>query len=121
MSALSPEQIKLRVAFGSLRQKLGQEREKPYKALSQEKLAKLLGCSWSTVARIESKGRGEILLSEKVTRIHDLLDSFNPPIPQHERLAFLETPSEKLRGCRPIAFMDNQETFEAAKRALELN
>ena len=118
MGRLTPEEIEIRIAFTSLRQKLGPNVEKPHKLLTQVGLADLLNCSWSTVARIETSGRADIALKLKVKRIHNLIDAFEPPIPQHERLDFLTRPTEALLGCRPIAFMDNKETFEVAKRVL---
>ncbi len=119
MSRLNPEELKTRIAFTSLRQKLGVDAEKPHKSLPQTELADLLGCSLSTVARTESTGHGDILIRAKVGRIHEFIDSFDPPIPQHERIKFLTTPNANLLDCRPIAFMDNPETFEVAKKVLK--
>ena len=98
-----------------LRQRLSGDPERP---ITQERLARLLDVSWSTIARWESGGgRPDRHLSEKIERVSEVLGILGDMILREDRLVFFEQEHPLLMGLRPIDLLDNE---RGARKVVEL-
>lgn len=100
----------------ALRQALGPAPERP---LSQERLARLLGVSWSTVARWETGGEPGVQMEQKLRRLRRAVAMLGDMVPPEHRVAFFEQRHPLLLKLRPIDLLETPEGAEAVYRALE--
>ena len=70
--------------------------------LSQEDLARVLGTSWVTVSRWETKSsQPDAERLARLKRLKELIRRIGKAIPEEELVSFLTTPHRLLRGYRP--------------------
>ena len=100
----------------ALREALGPAPKRP---LSQEQLARLLGVSWSTVARWETSGEPGAQMEQKLRRLRRAVEMLGDMVPPEHRAAFFEQRHPMLLKLRPIDLLDTPEGAEAVYRALE--
>ena len=91
----------------------------PRKPGTQERLARLLGVSWSTVARWESTGRVDPPMGRKLARLGRVLDALGEMIVREDRIRFLEEKHPLLLGLRPLDLLDNDSGSEKVVELLE--
>lgn len=77
------------------------------KPLTQERFAKLMDVSWSTVARWESSGRVDPTIGKKLVRLRRALDALGELIIRKDRVLFFEQEHPLLLGMRAIDLLDN--------------
>ncbi len=90
----------------------------PSKPITQERFARFLGVSWSTVARWETGGgHPDPHLAEKLVRLVQVLDVLGDMVVREDRLLFFEQEHPLLLGLRPIDLLDNE---RGARKVVEL-
>jgi uncharacterized protein (DUF2384 family) len=100
----------------ALREALGPA---PGQPLSQEQLARLLGVSWSTVARWETSGEPGAQMEQKPVRLRRAVELLGDMVTPESRVAFFEQRQPMLLKLRPIDLLETPEGAEAVYRALE--
>ncbi len=100
----------------ALRKALAQTPERP---LSQEQLARLLGISWSTVARWETGGEPGAQTERKLRRLRRAVELLGDMVTPEHRVAFFEQRHPMLLRLRPIDLLETPEGAEAVYLALE--
>jgi transcriptional regulator with XRE-family HTH domain len=100
----------------ALREALAPTSERP---LSQEQLARLLGVSWSTVARWETGGEPGVHMEQKLLRLRRAVELLGDMVAPASRVAFFEQRHPMLLKLRPIDLLETPEGAEAVYRALE--
>jgi len=100
----------------ALREALGPAPERP---LSQEQFARLLGVSWSTVARWETGGEPGAQMQQKLRRLRRAVELLGDMVIPESRVAFFEQRHPMLLKLRPIDLLETPEGAEAVYRALE--
>jgi transcriptional regulator with XRE-family HTH domain len=91
----------------------------PGRPLSQEQLARLLGVSWSTVARWETGREPGAELAQKLRRLRRAVELLGDMVTPEHRVAFFEQRHPVLLKLRPIDLLGTPEGAEAVYRALE--
>jgi DNA-binding transcriptional regulator YiaG len=91
----------------------------PGRPLSQEQLARLLGVSWSTVARWETGREPGAELAQKLRRLRRAVELLGDMVTPEHRVAFFEQRHPGLLKLRPIDLLGTPEGAEAVYRALE--
>lgn len=90
----------------------------PSKPITQERLARFLGVSWSTVARWETDaGHPDSHMDQKLTRLVHALDALGDMVVREDRLLFFEQEHPLLLGLRPVDLLDND---RGAMKVIEL-
>jgi uncharacterized protein (DUF2384 family) len=100
--------------IGELRRRLGTTADRP---LPQERFARLLGVSLSSVARWEASKNPDEAMAGTLKRLSPVLDAMDDMIRPEDRVDFLEQKHPLLLGMRPI---DLLKTDDGAKVVLEL-
>lgn len=100
----------------ALRAPLGPTPERP---LSQEQMARLLGVSWSTIARWETGGEPGAQMEQKLQRLRRAVEMLGDMVAPDSRVAFFEQRHPMLLKLRPIDLLETPEGAEAVYRALE--
>lgn len=100
----------------ALREALAPTPERP---LSQEQLARLLGVSWSTVARWETGGEPGAQTEQKLLRLRRAVELLGDMVTPEYRVPFFEQRHPMLLKLRPIDLLETPEGAEAVYRALE--
>jgi len=100
----------------ALREALAQTPERP---LSQEQLARLLGVSWSTVARWETGGGAGAQTEQKLRRLRRAVELLGDMVTPEYRVAFFEQRHPMLLKLRPIDLLETPEGAEAVYRTLK--
>ncbi len=91
----------------------------PARPLSQEQLARLLGVSWSTVARWETGGEPGAQMEQKLRRLRRAVELLGDMVTPEYRVAFFEQRHPMLLKLRPIDLLETPEGAEAVYRAIE--
>ncbi len=91
----------------------------PGRPLSQEQLARLLGVSWSTVARWETGGEPGAQMEQKLLRLRRAVEMLGDMVTPEYRVAFFEQRHPMLLKLRPIDLLETAEGAEAVYRALQ--
>lgn len=100
---ISPSDVK------SLRRLLPNERGEP---ITQQKLSDLLGVSWSTVARWETKGRIDPGNAKTIARVLRVIDALGDMVYPESRLVFIEQHHPLLLNMRPIDLLRSSDDGE---------
>ncbi len=100
----------------ALREALAPAPERP---LSQEQMARLLGVSWSTIARWETGGEPGAAMEQKLLRLRRAVELLRDMVTREHRVAFFEQRHPMLLRLRPIDLLDTPEGAEAVYRVLE--
>ena len=100
----------------ALREALAPTPERP---LSQERLARLVGVSWSTVARWETGGEPGAQMEQKLLRLRGAVELLGDMVAPEYRVPFFEQRHPMLLKLRPIDLLEIPEGAEAVYRALE--
>jgi uncharacterized protein (DUF2384 family) len=100
----------------ALREALAPTPERP---LSQERLARLLGVSWSTIARWETGGEPGAQMEQKLLRLRRAVELLGDMVPPEARAAFFEQRHPLLLKLRPIDLLETPEGAEAVYRVIE--
>jgi transcriptional regulator with XRE-family HTH domain len=81
--------------------------------LSQERLARMLDTSWTTVSRWERNvSIPQPDLQARIRRLETLLERIGDALPPEEIPRFLETPHVLLRGHAPVDLLKSEYSFE---------
>jgi transcriptional regulator with XRE-family HTH domain len=91
----------------------------PERPLSQEQLARLLGVSWSTIARWETGGEPGAEMAQKLLRLHRAVELLGDMVTPEYRVPFFEQRHPMLLKLRPIDLLDTPEGAELVYRRLE--
>lgn len=85
----------------------------PNRDISQERLARLIGVSWNTVARWEKGSEPDAKHAIKLRRLDEVSALVEDLIEPVDRLLFFEQRHPQLNNMRPIDLLGNQYGFEA--------
>ena len=91
----------------------------PERPLSQEQLARLLGVSWSTVARWETGGEPGAQMEQKLLHLRRAVEMLGDMVTPEFRVPFFEQRHPMLLKLRPIDLLETPEGSEAVFRALD--
>jgi len=84
-----------------------------------EQLARLLGVSWSTVARWETGGEPGAQMEQKLLRLRRAVEMLGDMVTPEDRVPFFEQRHPLLLKLRPINLLETPEGAEAVYRVLE--
>ncbi len=87
--------------------------------MAQEQFARLLGVSWSTVARWETGGEPGAQIDQKVLRLRRALELLGDMVPPEHRVPFFEQRHPMLLKLRPIDLLESPDGAEAVHRVLK--
>ena len=82
-------------------------------------MARLLGVSWSTVARWETGGEPGAQMEQKLLRLRRAVEMLGDMVTPEDRVPFFEQRHPLLLKLRPINLLETPEGAEAVYRVLE--